>query len=178
MGYLAVWKVLEEMVTDFKRRGVNVPASIISDLKSARTIIKVLGADPSYGENAQKVEEYLGNVESYLIVEGQKRFGQTYGDKWLTLRSEAGLKTSEEEEEKARFISGVPREHNWIRVKASEELPLEKLKALAEESNLSCKEQAAGVLLVFGPETEIKNFVKKIAAKPNAETRKRTSRST
>ena len=90
MGYLAVWKVLEEMAADFKKRGIAVPPDVVNDLKSAKTIIKVLKADPTYAENAQKIEEYLTNVESYLVSEGQKRLGPAYVDEWLQLRAKAG----------------------------------------------------------------------------------------
>jgi len=165
MGYLAVWKVLEEMVIDFKKRGVAVPAKIVDDLKSAKITIRVLKADPSHLENVQKIEEYLGNVESYLVSEGHKRFGESYADRWLRLRDQAARKIVDEEEEDARFVTGLPREQKWIRVAPSNELPLEKLKALADESSLSYNVQTDGCLLVFGPDTIIKDFVRKIAAK-------------
>jgi len=165
MGYLAVWKVLEEMVADFKKKGAAVPTIIIDDLKSAKTIIKILKADPSCGGNQQKIDEYLTNVESYLISEGQRRFGQAYVDEWLRRTDEACRKIVDKDEEETRFILGVGREQKWIRLTTSNELPLEKLKALAKESNLQCKVQDDEHLIVSGPDTALKDFVKKIAAK-------------
>jgi hypothetical protein len=163
MGYIAVWKVLEEMATDFRKKGLTIPKEVMNDLKSAKTLIKVLNADPKRGETAQKIEEYLGNVESYLIFEGERNFGCKYVDEWLRRIDEAGKTTSEEEE--TRFIPGLPREQKWIRIKPSAELSLERLRNLAEESNLSCKIQDDGYLLVYGEENRIKDFVKKIATK-------------
>jgi hypothetical protein len=171
MGHLAVWKVLEEMVTDFKKKQVAVPADIIGDLKSAKTIIKILKADPACGENVQKIDEYLTNVESYLISEAQKKFGQEYVDEWLQRINEAGRKTVDEQEE-TNFVSGVTGEREWIRLTPTEELPLEKLKTLAKESNLSCKVQDNEHLIVLGPDAVLKDFVKKIAAKQKLRTRK------
>jgi len=172
MGYLAVWKVLEEMVTDFKKNQVAVPANVMGDLKSAKTIIKILKADPARGENAQEIDEYLTNVESYLISEGQKKFGQEYVDEWLQKINEAGRKTVEEQEEETNFVSGVTGERKWIRLTSTEELPLEKLKILAKESNLSFKVQNNEHLIVLGPDAILKDFVKKIAAKQKLKTRK------
>ena len=80
MGYLDTWKILEEMITDFREKGRVVPAKIMDDLKSARTMIRILKADASCGETAQKIDEYLGSVESYLVSEGEKIFGATYAD--------------------------------------------------------------------------------------------------
>jgi len=165
MGYLAAWKVLEEMITDFRKRSVDIPAEIMSDLKSAKTLINVLKADPSRIETSQKIDEYLLHVESYLVSEGKKFFGDEYVEEWLNRLDEASRKVSEEEKEATRFIPGIPREQKWIRVKPSAELPIEKLKLLAEESHLSYNVQNDGCLLVYGEEARIKDFVKKMATK-------------
>ena len=141
-----------------------VPADVISDLRSAKTLINVLRADPTRIDTGQKVEEYLRNVESYLVSEGQKRFGTEYVDEWLKRLDEASKKVFEEKEE-TRFIPGLPREQKWIRVKPSDELPSEKIKELADELNLSCDVQNDGCLLVYGEDERVKGFVKKMATK-------------
>jgi hypothetical protein len=165
MSYLAAWKVLEEMIADFRKKGIAIPTEIMSDLKSARTLIDVLKADPNRADTCQKIDEYLLNVESYLVSEGQRLLGTEYIGEWLKRLDEASRKVFEEEEEEKRFVPGVPREHKWIRVKPSAELPIEKLKALAEESNLSSNVQNDGYLLVYGKDECIKAFVKKMATK-------------
>jgi hypothetical protein len=78
---------------------------------------------------------------------------------------EASMRFPDLEEEETRFIPGLPREQKWIRVKPSSELPMEKLKSLAEESNLSCELQSDGCLLVYGEDKRLKEFVKKMAKK-------------
>ena len=163
MGYLAVWKVLEEMITDLKKKGVTVPANILNDLRYARTLINVLKADPTRLETSQKIEEYLNNVEAYLISEGQK-FGDKYVEGWVKRLEEANRKIFEEEEE-TRFVPGLPREQRWIRIKPSEDMPVEALKALANELNLSFEMQNDGYLLVYGKDEHLKDFVKKMATK-------------
>ena len=165
MGYLAVWKVLEEMILEFRKRGITIPAEVMDNLKSARTMIKILKADPSRGETMQKIEEYLSNVESYLISEGQKNFGAEYVDKWLKKLDEASTRFPDLEEEETRFVPGLPREQKWIRVKPSAELPIEKLELMAKELNLLCELQRDGYLLVYGEDECLKEFVKKMAKK-------------
>ncbi|MEM2202276.1 MAG: DUF2096 family protein [Candidatus Bathyarchaeia archaeon] len=164
MGYLAVWKVLEEMITDLKKRGIAVPANILNDLRYARTLINVLKADPARLETSQKIEEYLNNVEAYLISEGQK-FGEKYVEGWVKKLEEAGRKVFNEEEEETRFVPGLPREQRWIRIKPSDEMPIETLKALAGELKLSFEVQSDGFLLVYGEDGRLKDFVKKMATK-------------
>ncbi|MEM2937310.1 MAG: DUF2096 family protein [Candidatus Bathyarchaeia archaeon] len=165
MGYLAVWKVLEEMIIDFRKRGIVVPADVIGDLKYARTLINVLKADPSSLETGRRVEEYLRNVESYLISEGIEKLGNKYVDEWLKQLDEASKKVFDDEGEEVRFIHGVPRDKRWIRVKPSDDMPIEMLKALAGELNLSFNVQKDGCLIVYGEEEYVKDFVKKMATK-------------
>jgi hypothetical protein len=165
MGYLAVWKVLEEMITDFRKKGITVPVDIMSNLRHAKTLINVLRADPSHLETGQKVEEHLRSVESYLVSEGQKRLGTAYVEEWIKRLDEASVKAVEEEEKETRFISGVPREQKWIRVKPYDELPIEGLKALADELNLSYNVQNDGCLVVYGKEEQMKDFVKKMTTR-------------
>jgi hypothetical protein len=162
MGHLAVWKVLEEMVIEFRKKGLPVSATVMNDLKSARTMIKIMNADASRGEITQKVDEYLGNVESFLVTEAQKEFAPEYIDAWLRRLEEANCETCAEVGEESRFIAGLPRNQKWIRVEPLANLPLEKLKQLAEESNLFCSIQENGRLLVYGKAEDIKEFVKKM----------------
>lgn len=171
MGYLAVWKVLEEMITDFRKKRLTAPIEVINNLKAAKIMIEILKADPSRGESLQKIEEYLGSVESYLVSEGQKMFGTEYVEEWLRQIDEASRRLNEEEKE-TKFITGLSREQKWIRVKPSTEIPIEKLKDLAYKSNLSYKIQNDGYLLVYGKDEQIKEFIKKMATKHGLEVEK------
>ncbi len=172
MGYLSIWKVLEEMTADLKRKGITIPAEMISNLRSAKTLINVLRADPTCIETSQKIEENLLKVESFLVSEAQKKLGTEYVEKWLKKLDEAGKKLVDEEEKETRFVPGLPRKQKWIRIKPTPELPMEKIKKLAEESNLSHEIQSDGCLLVHGKDKRIKEFVKKMATKHETKAKK------
>lgn len=172
MGYVAVWKALEEMITDFRRKGLTVPLEIMNDLKNAKTLMKILKAEPSRGEGIQKIEQYLGNVESYLVSEGQKELGVEYVDGWLERIHRASREIFDEEEKETRFIPGLPRHQKWIRVTSSADLPPEKLRTIVEEMKLSYSFQKDGSLLVYGEDESIKIFVKKMASKHRSKTGK------
>ena len=150
------------MVTDLRKKGMNIPSEIINDLKNAKTTITILRDAPECTENIRKIEEYLGNVESYLVSEAQKKFGVKYVEKWLAMVKKAGRAKAEEEEHK--FIPGLPRHQKWIRITPSPELSIEKLKVLAEELCLSFKVHNDGHLLVYGEDESVKDFVKKVAS--------------
>lgn len=172
MGYLAVWKVYEEMIADFRKRGKNVPENVMTDLKSARALIKTSGTTTDQQDNAQTIEICLANIESHLVSEGQRLFGTQYIDDWLKHLDEARKKIGEADKEEERFVPGIPRGQKWIRVKPSAEMPLARLQTLADESKLSYKTQKDGNLLVYGRGNEIKGFVKKMTTNYGSKRRK------
>jgi hypothetical protein len=172
MGHAATWKVLEEMIVDLRKKGMAIPPQIMSDLKSAKTTIRILNVEPSCGESLQKIDQYLMNVESYLVSEGQKKLGFEYVDPWLNRLEKASRETSDEAEKETRFVPGAPRQQKWIRVTPSLEMSTEKSKAIASKMKLSFKVQKDGSLLVYGENQSIKDFVKKMASKYKAKAEK------
>ncbi|MEM2099311.1 MAG: DUF2096 family protein [Candidatus Bathyarchaeia archaeon] len=162
MGYLAVWKILEEITVALRRRGVSVPEAVMNDLKAARTMIKITEADAGHGDTHQKIEEYLGTVEAHLITEAQKHFTIEQINSWLKRLEEANRQLDEEYVEQ-RFIAGVPRDKKWVRVEPQPILPIEKLKQLATEINLSTTQDDDGRIIVYGSDENLKEFIKKMA---------------
>ncbi|MEM2118810.1 MAG: DUF2096 family protein [Candidatus Bathyarchaeia archaeon] len=171
MGHLESWKVLEKMVADFRKKGKSVPSEVMVDLKSARTLIRVAEAGASHAETYPQIEGYLANVEAYLVSEGERSFGKEYVDEWLKRLNEASRMIEAETGEKP-FVSGVPREEKWVRITPSTEMSIEKLKALASATGLSCQIQEGGSLVVYGKDEDVKAFVKKMTTEYGLKTRK------
>jgi hypothetical protein len=178
MSYEAVWKVLEEIIIELRKKGVATPPNVMNDLKSAKVLMKVLAAsERDRGETAPKIEQYLGSVEAYLVTEAEKTFAPARIDEWLRRLEEASCDTCQtcgvREEVKgkaeAKFITGVPRDQKWIRVEPLASLSAEKLKQLAGETNLSFREETDGHLTVYGSAEDIKRFVKKMTEQATKE---------
>jgi hypothetical protein len=164
MSHTATWKVLEDMMVELRRKGVAIPSNVINDLRSAKLMIKISEAEGSRGEASQKVEEYLGSVESYLVTEAQKAWRLETVDQWLRRLEEANAETCEEKMEENKFITGVPRDQKWVRVEPVGNLPTERIHRIAKESNLSVNPQKDGRLVVYGQPECIKEFLKKMTA--------------
>jgi hypothetical protein len=171
MSYEAVWKVLEEIIIELRKKGVATPPNVMNDLKSAKVLMKVLDAsERDCGDTAPKIEQYLGSAEAYLVTEAQKTFAPARIDEWLRRLEEAscgtcqtcGVREEVKGKTEAKFITGVPRDQKWIRVEPLASLPAEKLKHLAGETNLSFREEKDGHLTVYGSAEDIKRFVKKM----------------
>jgi hypothetical protein len=174
MSYEAVWKTLEEIIIELRKKGVETPPNIMNDLKSAKTLMNLLATSGSdHGEAAPKIEQYLGSVEAYAITKAQKKFPTARIDTWLKRIETSSCDTCQtcqtctvenEKTEKAetKFVTGVPRDQKWIRVNPLNSLPTEKLKQLAQETQLSFREEQSGHLIIHGNPENIKTFVKKM----------------
>jgi len=110
---------------------------------------------------------YLGNVESYLMFEAQKKFSSEFVDEWMQkIREARETKTvGEKPEPSSKFVPGLPRRQKWVRVQVSKETPESEIKRLAEKAGLSFKVQRDGYMLVYGDGEKLKLFVKKTAEK-------------
>lgn len=165
MGYEEVWKVLADLVTELRRRNEAIPPEIMEDLRSAKTLIQILKADPARTENLSRIETYLENVESYLVFLAQDKLGPEYVEQWMQKLAKARRKVHEEVTPPPRLVPGLPRDKHWVRIQVSEDTPKEDVERLAEERGLSYRMQENGYLLVYGDKKEIKFFVKKMAEK-------------
>jgi hypothetical protein len=164
---LASWKLLEDMMLDLKKSGTNIPDKVIEDLRSAKSMIKI-ACMPGSGDAIQKAEELMGNVEAFVVTEGQRMFGDEKVDGWLRLLEEANVEVCEPSGKSAavgdKFVTGVPRDQKWVRVEPMGDITAEKVEAIAKEQNLQVKAQPDGRLVVYGQQESLKAFLKKMTA--------------
>ena len=163
MRYEETWKVLADLITEIRKKGEVIPASVMNDLRSAKTMIQIFKADPSHVENIPRIETYLENVEVYLISVAQEKFGSEFVEHWMGKLGVARKRISGEEVKVvSRFVSGLPRGKCWVRVQVSEDTPQEDIENLAEENGLLHKMQENGFVLVYGEDESVKSFVKRL----------------
>ena len=161
MSYEERWKNLADLLAELQERGEKIPAEVMNDLRSAKTLIQVLKADPTHTENISRIDTYMRNVESYAIFAAEKRGTETV-DEWLKKLDTKRAQKKEDQATGSRFSSGVPRDKSWMRIKISDETPLEDVKNLVNENKLSYKIQENGYMLLYGDEKNIKSFVKRL----------------
>ncbi len=162
---LTAWKLLEDMMLELKKTGVQIPAKTVEDLRTAKSMLK-LGCMPGGGDAVQKAEELMSNVEAFVATEGQTVFGSDHVDGWLRKLEEANLEVCAEPhaEAEGKYVVGVPRNQKWVRIECSGGLTVEKVGELAEAYDMAVKPQADGKLLVSGSVENLKAFVKQMAA--------------
>jgi hypothetical protein len=172
MGYGEAWKVLADFIVELRKKGETIPANVMKDLRSAKTMIQIFKADPTHIDNIPRIETYLESVESYLFLVAEEKYGAKFVEEWMEKLSQARRKVEEREETVSKFVPGLPRGKHWVRVQISKDTPRKEIERLAKEEKLSCKMQKNGYMLVYGNIESIKSFVKTLAEKFR-ETRKR-----
>ena len=162
MNFEEKWKILADLLIELQERGEKTPAEIMNDLRSAKTIIQVLKADLTHTENISRIDTYLRSVESYAIFAAEK-IGTKTVEEWLKkIKDHKRMKKKEKREATSRFIPGVPRDKNWVRIQSSEDTPPEAVEKLVKASELSYKIQENGYMIVYGHKENIKSFVKRM----------------
>ncbi len=162
MGSMAVWKVLEEMVIELRKKPGIIPSKILNDLKSAKVLLEITDREEkNQEETTLKIKHNLENIEIYIFNEIQKKIETKIVKEWLNRLGEARRKILQIKEEN-KFISGVPRDQKWIRVKPISELPKEMLKKIAKEENLIVSSIKDGKITIYGETKNIQNCIKKI----------------
>ncbi len=166
MGYSETWKTLEEIIIEFRKHGSPVPETVMNDLKSAKTLIKLMETGEDRGEFGLKIEQYLSSVEANLVTEAQKTFPSEKIDEWLKRLEGSSCdvchQVKQVRQKEERFVPGLPRDQKWIRVSPIVGLPKGKIEELARNSGLSIKAEKDGHLVVCGSDEGIRDFVRKM----------------
>ncbi len=166
MGYEELWKALADLYSDLREKGELAPNEIMKDLRSAKTMIQILKADPTNPENLLRVEKYLEKVESRLLIIAEDKIGEKRAKQWMRTFEGARKGIGKEERKNViSFVPGIPRGKSWIRVKVSKDLSSEDVKKLIDKNRLSFRMQEDGYILVYGNDEKIKTFVQKIRKK-------------
>ncbi len=162
MSYERKWKLLADLLTELQEKGEEIPGDVLNDLRSAKTMIQVLKADPTHIESISRIDTYLRTVEAYTIFTMEKQ-GKENVEEWLKiLKGPERVEINEKGEKNSTFIR-VPRNKNWIRIQISEDIPREEMKKLVEENGLSYRLEQNGHILVHGNKENIKSLVKRLA---------------
>jgi hypothetical protein len=168
VGYDEAWKVLADLITEFRKKGETIPSEVMEDLRAAKTLIQVLMADPKRVENVPSIETYLRNVESHLIFEAQRKFGQAFTEEWMRKIQKARESKAVGDGKRplsSKFVPGLPRGQKWVRVQVTEDTSEKEIKQLADEVGLSCRLQDDGYMLVYGEDEKLKFFLRKSSEK-------------
>jgi hypothetical protein len=162
LRYEKKWNILADLLMELQNKGEKIPPEIMDDLRSAKTIIQVLKADPTSTENKARADKYLRNVESYVILTAEE-FGTETVEDWLKKLKETKKVEQKDKKAQPKFVHGIPRDKNWVQIQTSKETSKELVIKYAQKNGLSYVEREKRQLIVYGNKENIKSFVKSMA---------------
>ncbi len=167
INYQEAWKSLNNLFTVLRSEDVKIPASVVQDLRDAKTMIHIFEADPSHLEHLSRIEAHFNKAESYLVPAAEERFGSEYAERWMRMAEQAKRKPIGDKEEKAvyKLAASLVEYEPWVRIQVSEDIPQEKIERLAEENELLHTVRTTGSVLIHGDSEKIGTFIKKMAEK-------------
>ena len=166
MDYLNLWQVLEELYNTLLKKGITLPREIMDDLKSVKTLINIYKVDVTILDVATEIEMYLEKIESNLLYLAESDLGKAYAEEWLEKIYEARRNRDVKRNTyQTKFISGVPKNEHWIRIKTADLMKEQDRKRLLAKFNLSSKPQKDEYILLHGKEENIRKFIKEVGKK-------------
>jgi hypothetical protein len=165
MNYERYWAILEELLLKLREKGFYLPPEITEDLKTARTLITILQTNPSVSAIETEIMSYMEKVEPILLSCAERGIGKEYADSWQRKAADALAEIEKTTPFKTRFVAGVPKNEDWLRLDTKDIMGEKDLALLLNQFQLSNKSQDDGYLLVHGEKENLKAFVREIRKK-------------
>jgi len=163
VNYEALWQVLTDLVTELRKSGESIPPYLVKDLRSAKTTIQILNVDKDNPDHISRIEEFLRSVESYVMYAAEERLEPSRIDEWMERLKSARQEPDEVTLRPGGFVTGVPRDKHWVRIRTSPDLPEGRIRAVTEELSIGYQLCDNGSVIVYGEKDKIRSFARRMA---------------
>lgn len=161
------WMVLVDLLTDLKKKGIEVPSRVNEDIRMARTTInfyKVDPTDPERMKELKRINDFINSAQDSLLslAEG---WGAEYSNEWLEKLKKAarGEELYPAQDKRSRFVAGVPSGFTMVRFTFKEPVSEDRLVDIAEYHNVIIEFEEDNVIAIYGDKDNIKKSLKEIS---------------
>jgi hypothetical protein len=163
------WYILNEMLGDLKSRKIQVPTSVVGNLRYTRFIITHYkgseeGETHTHEDYLMDLEVALNNVKAAMFARAQE-LGEDYVALWKKKIDEAPQ--SPTPQRKKTFVKGVPRDSgsDFVRIRFDRVIPESELTRVAEKYKVSIELEEERIAVVSGARENVKEAIREIAKK-------------
>ena len=162
------WMVLVELLTDLRKKNVEIDPSIPEDIRMAKTTInfyKVNPADPERMKELKRINDFINAVQDKLLDLAENE-GKEYRLKWVEKLTKAsrGEKIYDTHEEKSKFVVGAPPGFSMVRITFKAPIHEERLQEIAEYHNVIIEFQTDTIIVIYGDKSNIQESLKEISS--------------
>ncbi|ADZ08954.1 Uncharacterized conserved protein UCP037052 [Methanobacterium lacus] len=162
------WMVLVELLTDLRKKNVEIDPSIPEDIRMAKTTInfyKVNPADPERMKELKRINDFINAVQDKLLDLAENE-GKEYRLKWIEKLTKAsrGEKIYDAHQEKSKFVVGAPPGFSMVRITFKAPIHEERLQEIAEYHNVIIEFQTDTLIVIYGDKANIQESLKEISS--------------
>ena len=162
------WMVLVELLTDLRKRGVEIEPSIPEDIRMAKTTInfyKVNPADPERMKEVKRINDFINTAQNKLMDLAETQ-GDEYRAQWIKKLTQAsrGEKVYDIPDKKSEFVVGAPPGFTMVRITFKAPLPEERIQEIAEYHNVIIEFLTDTLIAIYGDKQNIQNSLKEVSS--------------
>jgi hypothetical protein len=162
------WFVLVELLTDLRKRDVDVPTSITEDVRLVRTSINFYKSDPENPEmmkELKRINDMLNSIQEELL-ELAETVSSDYPAQWIEKlkRAARGEEVHRPPQTKSKFIVGAPPGFAVARVHLREPVAEDRVQDIAETHSLIIEFEEDDLIAIYGDSEDIKKGLREIGS--------------
>lgn len=162
------WMVLVELMTDLRKRDVEIDPQIPEDIRMAKTTInfyKVNPADPERMNELKRINDFINAAQDKLIDLAETE-GENYKTQWIEKLTKAsrGEKIYDLPNKKSEFVVGAPPGFTMVRITFKAPMQEERIQEIAEYHNVIIEFQTDTLIVIYGDKQNIQDSLKEISS--------------
>lgn len=162
------WMILVDLLTDLRKRKVEIPPNVTGDIQMAKTTINFYKVDPTDPERMieiKRINDFLNSAQDTLLTLAED-ISEEYLEEWIDKLKKAskGEQVYKIPEKKPRFVVGAPSGFSMARLTFKEPILEERLHDIAEYHNLIIEFEDDHVIIIYGSKENIKKSLKELSS--------------
>lgn len=161
------WLILVDLLTDLKKKGVDIPSYITKNISLLKTSINFYKRDTTHPDMIKELERVniiITEVQDKLLNYAEK-FGDEYYKDWIDKLRKANLgeELYKEADSHSRFISNAPPGFSSAKVHLKKPIAEDRVQEIAEYNNLIIEFEDDTTIAIYGDSDNIKKGLKEFA---------------
>jgi len=163
-NYHAAAGVMDELMLELIEKGLAIPKNVADDLKTGRSLTNIWLRQPDDADIEMKTVAILQNAEINLLSLAETGVSAEYANAWQEKINKAYREAVSEAvpESPSKFVTGVPKEDYWVRIKMNELAAVPELDALFDKFSLSSVTQEDDWRLIHGRKEDVSAFLAEV----------------
>lgn len=161
------WLILVDLLTDLKKKGINVPNSVNKDINLLKTSVNFYKKDMSHPDMIKEFDRaniVITEIQDVLLEYAEK-FDKDYYNDWMDKLRQANLgeEIYKQAETSSKFIGGAPPGFSSAKVHLKKPIAEDRVQEIAEYLNIIIEFEDDSILALYGNSENIKKGLKEIA---------------